>query len=190
MSDIVRRPSRSAGERRYNRLAHGLRAAAVVIPGVESEEDWRRFEAHIMRSLDPQGAIEVALAARVAESLWRLDRVPRAESEFVATARFRAEPPPWKKDEEPTPERRAKAEETLRRDPYAAAHVTGEAHRKHRLRTQLLPDQEDLDLLIRYEAHLNRQLYQALHEIEARQARRTGEPAPLARLDVNSLSKA
>jgi hypothetical protein len=190
MSDITRRPSRTAAHRRYNRLAHGLRATAVVIPGVESEEEWQRFEAHILRSLDPQGAIEVALAARVAESLWRLDRVPRAESEFVATARFRAEPPPWKEQKEPTPEREAKAYEMLRKDPYAEALVSGEAHRKHRLRTQLLPDQEDLDVLIRYEAHLNRQLYQALHELEARQARRTGEPAPLARLDVNHLTEA
>lgn len=176
--------------RRYNRLAHGLRAAALVIPGAESDEDWQRFEAHIMRSLDPQGAIEVALAARVAESLWRLDRITRAESEFIATARIRAEPPPWKKQEEPTAEQRAKNEELIRTNFYVESHVMGEAHRKHRLRTQLVPDREDLDRLIRYEAHLNRQLYQALHELEARQARRAGEPAPLARLDVNTLSEA
>lgn len=43
----------------------------------------------------------------------------------------------------------------------------------------------DLDKIIRFEAHLNRQLYQALHELEARRAARRGEPAPLVRVDVH-----
>jgi hypothetical protein len=36
----------------------------------------------------------------------------------------------------------------------------------------------------RYEAHLSRQLYHALHELEALQTRRLGGNAPLGRLDV------
>ena len=40
---------------------------------------------------------------------------------------------------------------------------------------------------MRYEAHLNRQLYQAMHELEALQARRQGGHAPLTRLDVHGL---
>ena len=51
---------------------------------------------------------------------------------------------------------------------------------------RLLPDGATLEKLMRYEAHLNRQLYQALHELEAMQNRRRGETAPLARLDVHS----
>jgi len=54
-------------------------------------------------------------------------------------------------------------------------------------RQRLLPDGETLQKLVRYEAHLNRQLYQALHELEALQARRQGEPAPLARVDVQGM---
>ncbi|MGB6896546.1 MAG: hypothetical protein WBF37_11495 [Dehalococcoidia bacterium] len=54
-------------------------------------------------------------------------------------------------------------------------------------RQRLLPDGETLQKLVRYEAHLNRQLYQALHELEALQARRQGEPAPLARVDVQGI---
>ena len=53
-------------------------------------------------------------------------------------------------------------------------------------RERLLPDDASLNKVMRYEAHLNRQLYQALHELEAMQARRQGQAAPLARLDVHS----
>lgn len=51
----------------------------------------------------------------------------------------------------------------------------------------VLPDPATLQVLTRYEAHLNRLLNQSLHELEALQGRRMGEAAPLARLDVNGL---
>ncbi len=53
-----------------------------------------------------------------------------------------------------------------------------------------LPPPEKLDKLVRYEAHVSRQLFQAMHELEALQTRRHGEPAPLARLDVHGLPEA
>lgn len=53
-------------------------------------------------------------------------------------------------------------------------------------RDHLLPDHK-LDKLIRYEAHLNRQLCQIMHELEALQDRRHGQRTPLARLDVHGL---
>ena len=40
----------------------------------------------------------------------------------------------------------------------------------------------------RYEAHLSRGLYKALHELEALQVRRLGGSAPLARPDVDGLA--
>jgi hypothetical protein len=49
---------------------------------------------------------------------------------------------------------------------------------------RLLPHPLDIDKVIRYEAHLSRQLYQALHELEAMRAGRRGEAAPLLRVDV------
>jgi hypothetical protein len=52
-------------------------------------------------------------------------------------------------------------------------------------RERLLPDEKTLEKVARYEAHLSRGLYKALHELEALQARRTGGAAPLARLDVD-----
>ena len=53
-------------------------------------------------------------------------------------------------------------------------------------RERILPGEKDLEKVARYEAHLSRQLYQALHELENLQKhRKTGEGTPLARLDIN-----
>src|SRR5215216_6868309 len=54
-------------------------------------------------------------------------------------------------------------------------------------RERLLPDEKILEKVARYEAHLARGLYKALHELEALQVRRAGGAAPLARLDVDGL---
>ena len=55
-------------------------------------------------------------------------------------------------------------------------------------RERLLPDEKTLEKVARYEAHLSRGLYKALHELEALQLRRQGGAAPLARLDVDGLA--
>jgi len=54
-------------------------------------------------------------------------------------------------------------------------------------RERLLPDETTLQKIARYEAHLSRGLYQAMHELEALQTKRSGGAAPLARLDVQGL---
>jgi hypothetical protein len=46
------------------------------------------------------------------------------------------------------------------------------------------PDLDELAKLQRYEAHLERVLFRSLHELEALQARRRGETAPLGRIEV------
>jgi hypothetical protein len=49
---------------------------------------------------------------------------------------------------------------------------------------RLLPHPLEIDKIIRYEAHLSRQLFQALHELESMRAARRGQPAPLLRVDL------
>ena len=56
-------------------------------------------------------------------------------------------------------------------------------------RERLLPDEKTLEKVSRYEAHLSRLMFKALHELEALQLRRSGGAAPLARLDVDGLSQ-
>jgi hypothetical protein len=55
-------------------------------------------------------------------------------------------------------------------------------------RERLLPDEKTLGKVSRYEAHLSRLMFRALHELEALQVRRSGGAAPLARLDVDGLA--
>jgi hypothetical protein len=54
-----------------------------------------------------------------------------------------------------------------------------------KVRERILPDEKTLEKISRYEAHLSRQLYHTLHELENLQKHRaTGEGMPLVRLDV------
>jgi hypothetical protein len=48
-----------------------------------------------------------------------------------------------------------------------------------------IPESRVVRKLVRYESHLYRQWYHALHELEALQGRRQGRPMPLARVDVH-----
>jgi len=77
---------------------------------------------------------------------------------------------------------------------YQARHA---AHKKEeveqeisrKVRDRILPDEQTLAKISRYEAHLSRQLYSVLHELENLQKHRiTGEGVPRARLDVQGLS--
>jgi hypothetical protein len=74
---------------------------------------------------------------------------------------------------------------------YEVVRLEGEAEevraRLLKKRTErVLLEEADLQRIGRYEAHLSRQMYQALHELEALQSRRRGAAAPLARVDVQT----
>ena len=58
---------------------------------------------------------------------------------------------------------------------------------RNMVRERLLPDEKTLEKVARYEGHLSRGLYKALHELKALKVRRAGGAAPLARLDVDGL---
>jgi hypothetical protein len=69
----------------------------------------------------------------------------------------------------------------------SAAHKKQEMEREisRKSRERVLPDEKTLEKISRYEAHLSRQLYHALHELENLQKHRTtGEGVPLLRMDV------
>jgi hypothetical protein len=73
----------------------------------------------------------------------------------------------------------------------SAAHKKEEVEQEisRKVRERILPDEKTLAKISRYEAHLSRQLFHALHELENLQKHRiTGEGVPLARLDVQGLS--
>jgi hypothetical protein len=57
-------------------------------------------------------------------------------------------------------------------------------------RQKLMLNEDQMQKLARYEAHLSREMYKALHELEAIQKRRAGEPTPLARVDISGIPEA
>ncbi len=57
-------------------------------------------------------------------------------------------------------------------------------------RERVLPEEKVLEKIQKYESHLSRQLYHALHELENLQKHRlTGKGTPLARLDVQGVAE-
>jgi hypothetical protein len=139
-----RGPKTAAGKARVglNALTHGIASARLVVPG-ESPTEWELSRQGIVDALGPAGPVELALAERVATTLWRLRRVAAYETAAIAERQHLATPS-----------------------------------------ARLLPHPLDIDKVIRFEAHLNRQVYQALHQLEAMRAERRGQPTPLLRVDV------
>lgn len=68
-----------------NATRHGLTARTVIVRG-ELADDWAAHLAGVLRDIAPVGAVESALATRVAELLWRLARAGAAESATIAAA--------------------------------------------------------------------------------------------------------
>src|SRR5260370_5470531 len=141
-----RGPKTPAGKARVglNAISHGIASARLVVPG-ESATEWEGSRQAIVDALAPAGAVEMAMAERVATALWRMRRVAAYETAAIAE-----------------------------RQHFATASA------------RLLPHPLDIDKIIRYEAHLNRLLYQALHQLEAMRAERQGQSTPLLRGDLQA----
>jgi len=166
-----------------NAVRHGLRAAAIVIPEFEQQEDWETFHEHVILNLTPEGPVELALADRVAELLWRLRRAARAER--LATTQAQKH-----EDDAEVKHVNHLAEMAQQLGPrsfYGSGFAQTAAKGPRPVPRRLLPPVEALMALARYEAHLSRQLQHALHELQAFQDRRNGKAAPLARVDVSGL---
>ena len=54
---------------------------------------------------------------------------------------------------------------------------------------RVLPHPLDIDKVITYETHLSRQFFHASYELESRQAARSGQRAPLIRLDIHGATR-
>ena len=65
-----------------NALSHGLTANCAVVLAEEDAEAFDRLEEGVIADLEPAGALQAALAQRVAVLLWRLDRAARLEAEL------------------------------------------------------------------------------------------------------------
>jgi hypothetical protein len=170
-------PKTAAARRavRRNALKHGIRSDLVVIDQQEDPKEWESFRDGIVSSLEPEGSLEEVLAEEIAFLHWKIRRV--ASYQAYQTRYY------IDKTERNLKVAAAYANRTLAQGelPDIEPEVVG---RWELLRS--LPPQEELDKIMRYEAHLHRRWVQTLHELQALQARRHGDAAPLARLDVSA----
>jgi hypothetical protein len=163
-----------------NASRHGLRSPAPVVTEWETELGWRAHCEGVAASLAPEGVLEEELTQRIASLLWRLRRVEVFETESMLMDLAEAERR-WRIAEE---ERIGMAAIPLYGSGFKVQ-PDKEAWLRKDQAERLIPKSDVLERVLRYEAHLQRQLVQTMHELEALQIRRNGEGvAPLARVDV------
>jgi hypothetical protein len=68
---------------RFNSLRHGLTSSQLVLPH-ENQEEYDGHRAATIEALDPSGEHEHALAERVVQTYWRMQRFYRIENAFLA----------------------------------------------------------------------------------------------------------
>lgn len=139
-----------------NALRHGLLSEDVLMEG-ERHSELNAFRAAIVAELAPEGEVERLLADRAVASAWRLRRANRLERDVVEQVLDR--------------------QRALHRSggPYAdALQLTARQAAAHTLHKT-----DTYSKLSRYEAHIERSLYRALHELERRQAARRGQEVTL-----------
>ena len=66
-----------------NRITHGIRSPRPVVTSTETQETWEVHRNTVVADLAPSGAVELALAERVALLFWRLGRLVDYESDAI-----------------------------------------------------------------------------------------------------------
>jgi len=165
-----------------NAIKHGLRSRHIVIDG-ESQAEFDDFRADLLGGFNPVGPLEQHLADRVIASIWRLNRVGRIEVELLNNmsapdGELSGESFPFSvritKTYEGSPNRYV--DEPICEEPISEPD-------KDKLQKRTLGELVRADLaganilskFHRYEAHIDRVLYRALHELQRLQAKRRGQ---------------
>jgi hypothetical protein len=141
---------------RLNALKHGLTAEGTVI-FVEDEEAFNELRDTFLDQLHPDGPLETALVHQIVVTQWRLGRLRGIETGFFDL-------------------RLVDYEDELDGEEY------GNLSAHHKLAYIFRRNTEDLTLLGRYEARIERAFYRALHELQRLQAaRQPSDPPPPAK---------
>ena len=155
---------------RINAMKHGFATRSPVIPMVEDEADWKRHLRGMQKSLAPEGYFEEFLVRRLATALWELDRLTAynvAETMHTISSvmkRVGFADNLYRGDKEFTEPDPLEYEEIM-----------------HRI---LLPDNNTLEVIMRFGGQLHRQWIQLHNQLLAVQARRRGEKVQLAMVDI------
>lgn len=150
-----RGPKTPEGKHRSQRNAtrHGVLANTPVLPLVEDEDEWLRLRQDVLDWFGLEGAFMESMGERVAMHIWRLKRASRMETEAVRHY-LEDVPEDWRASMQmagiPIPDRktRARVEEEYRM-----------------MMARLLPGEEIMDKVLRYESRLHRHLLQTIYTI-------------------------
>ena len=156
-------PRTKNGKRRVarNAVRHGFFSKWLLVQhqdGKESQSEYDDFYADIRKHYQPVGWLEVLWAEKIAVWSWRLRRLIRCESGQIARALA----------EHSYELGQSKAEGPAEPESVLSSSPEIDAMTDH----LFLPEKEELDKLLRYEAMINRQLNHAIAELERVQARR------------------
>ncbi len=146
-----------------NALKDGFYAKWLIIEhpdGKEDPEEYRGLYAALREHYEPVGLLEALWVEKIAVWSWRLRRLIRCESGQIARALA----------EHSYDLQQSKADSD---QPGSAPSTSAEMDSMTDY--LFLPAKEDLDKLLRYEAMINKQLNQAIAELERLQGRRKGE---------------
>ena len=189
---------------RLNAVRHGLRAEEILLAG-ENEEALKELGERLRAELQPVGEFENLLVDQIVAAYWRLRRVGRVETGIFA----------WERSEERAERAEREAKEYEAGDiewgmEALSTTVTDEKKYEEALSRarRIRSEQEDetatlgrtfardadranaFSKLSRYETSIERQIYRALHELERRQAARSGAavtPAQVVDVDVSGI---
>ena len=151
------RPPKTRLSPAFNALRHGILSTNPVLPEIEDEADWEAHLAGQIAALKPMDDLERVLTHRIALTLWRLNRL-------IGFERHALRP----------------SDQYMRELTALQRGLKGASIQLDRT----FPS-GSIEKVERYEAHLHRMFLRDLHELEAAQARRLGNPAPLARIEIN-----
>ncbi len=162
-------PKTAAGKKRVSRNAvrHGFFSKFLLIQhrdGNENQNEYNDFYTDVRKHYQPVGWLEEIWVEKITVGSWRLRRLIRCEAGQIdrALTGHSYELQQSKVDDLADPDSASS------RDPEMDA-LTDHF---------FLPDKEELDRLLRYEAMVNRQLNHAMGELERVQTRRKGEATP------------
>ena len=151
------RPPKARSSPAANATRHGILSTDPVLPEIEKQSDWEDHLAGQIAALNPLGDLELVLTHRIALTLWRLNRL-------IGFERYALRP----------------LEHYLNGYRNLVRGLNGAEARLDRV----FPT-GSIEHVQRYEAHLHRMFLKDLHELEALQTRRRGDPTPLARVEIN-----
>lgn len=146
-----------------NAVKHGLLAEHILIRD-ESQEDFDAFRDAMIEHLAPDGPVEILLVERVVSAAWRLRRTVRLERDVIHTG----------------------LDTKIRRLEMFPALYTGEPKpTPATIAADVLRQTDAFGKISRYEAHLERSMYRALHELQRIQAARHNvDVPPPAAMDI------